>query len=37
VIARRDADGGYQAIASVDDSAMLDRAIRRSASEGNKA
>ena len=32
VIARRDADGGYQAIARVDDSAMLDRAIRRSAS-----
>jgi len=32
VIARRDADGGYQAIASVDDAAMLDRAIRRSAS-----
>ena len=29
VIARRDADGGYQAIASVDDAAMLDRAIRR--------
>ena len=32
VIARRDADGGYRAIAAVDDAAMLDRAIRRSAS-----
>lgn len=32
LIARRDADGRYQAIASVNDAAMLDRAIRRSAS-----
>ena len=28
---RRDADGGYEPVASVDDAAMLDRAIRRSA------
>ena len=30
IIARRGANGGYQAIATVDDAAMLDRAIRRS-------
>jgi hypothetical protein len=32
VLTRRSADGGYEPVATVDDAAMLDRAIRRSAS-----
>ena len=31
VLTRRAADGGYEPVAVVDDPAMLDRAIRRSA------